>query len=112
MSDPICKNPDPNEEAPEFCRHCGNEIKEHDEFRAQPSMPPEVCEAFVHLRQKYPACDINLVVFTSEGRWCYMSKDSFQAVKFGNDVDVSILEKALDVVDNGVGFPAVFEFEG
>lgn len=73
-------------------------------------MPNELREAFIHLRNIYPTSDINLVVFSSEGRWCYMNKDSFQAVKFGNDVNVSKLEAALDAIDNAVGFPAVFEW--
>lgn len=53
----------------------------------------EIKTAFKYVKQFYP--EITIVVFNKEGRWQYMDED-FGSPTFNKDVDVSILEEAID----------------
>lgn len=68
-------------------------------------MPPQVRFALAHVREHFPK--VSMVVFSSDGRWQYMSRD-FDAPVFKKKIDVGILEDAVDSVEE---LPAVFEWE-
>lgn len=55
----------------------------------------EVRKAFKHVRDHYPT--VSMVVFTRRLKWCYMDED-FKAFDFDDNIDVSILEEAMDSV--------------
>ena len=66
----------------------------------------EVKEALDHVRSFYP--NVCIVVFNNEGMWQYMEAD-FTVPSFeGTEIDIRILEAALDSVTE---LPAVFEIE-
>jgi hypothetical protein len=66
-------------------------------------MTPQVLKAINHVKVFYPK--ICLVVFNTQGLWQYMD-ENFESSTFGDEVDVSILEEAVDSLDT---LPAVFE---
>ena len=66
-------------------------------------IPIPVRKALNHIRKYYP--DVCMVVFGSDSRWHYMT-NTFDAPKFGKEIDVSILEAAADCL---IDFPSVFE---
>lgn len=67
---------------------------------------PMLERAMKHVREHFP--HVCLVVFNREGQWQYMD-DSFDAPKFGDKINVSILEDAADEVYSKFPLPAVFE---
>ncbi len=70
--------------------------------------PYAVQKALQHVREHHPCADV--VLYNMDTRWTYMSGDSHDdPIKFGEEVDVSILEAAQNSVEN---FPAVFHFRG
>lgn len=66
-------------------------------------MTQQVEKALKHVKEYYP--DVTTVVFNKEGMWQYFT-DEFEAPKFGDEIDVNILEKAVDSLEE---FPAVFQ---
>lgn len=65
-------------------------------------MTVEIQKAIAHVSEHHPSLDI--VIFTHEGRWCYMDSE-FNPFVFNDKIDVSILEKALDSLPE---LPAIF----
>ena len=67
------------------------------------NMTAEVQIAIAHVKKHHPT--LKYVIFTNDCRWCYMDND-FEAFKFGPDINVSILEEAIDSLGE---LPRVFE---
>ena len=63
---------------------------------------PQLRAAMAHVKSIFPT--LHIVVFNLNGRWQYMDTD-FNAFKFDDRIDVSILEAASDSIDIT---PAVF----
>lgn len=60
-------------------------------------MTTEIKKAFSHVKSIFPT--LSIVIFSKDGRWCYMDED-FKAFNFtGTDIDVSTLEEASNSVD-------------
>lgn len=70
--------------------------------------PPAVAAALAHVRTFCP--DVVKVSFNSYGIWQYTTSNGV-CPEFPNEVDVGILEDAMDEVDNTVGFPASFSIQ-
>ena len=66
-------------------------------------MTPQVDKALKHVREYYP--DVTTVVFNKYATWQYFT-DEFKAPTFGNEIDVRILNEAVDSLDE---LPAVFQ---
>jgi hypothetical protein len=69
------------------------------------NLKKEIQLAFDEVRKFHP--EVCIVVFASDGRWQYMD-DNFKGPKFSKEINVSILEKASNSVNDGK--PHVFEF--
>lgn len=72
--------------------------------------PTAIIEAFNNVREHHP--EVVRVVFFFEdehcgGQWLYESADG-SAPTFGPDVDVSLLEAALDAAYEHRSFPAIY----
>ena len=65
-------------------------------------MTKEVRESLDHVREFHPK--VTHVVFNREGQWIYCD-DNFHTPQFCDDIDVGILEDAVDSVEV---FPSVF----
>lgn len=65
----------------------------------------QVVMAFEHVKRFYP--DLSLVVFDLQGRWVFMD-EYFRHIKFSDDFDTSLLEEALDSIQN---LPLVYQPE-
>lgn len=63
----------------------------------------EIITAINHVRSVFPQVDI--VIFTKEERWLYLSSSGY-VPKFDEKIDVSILEKAVDSIND---FPAIYQ---
>jgi hypothetical protein len=52
-----------------------------------------IAKAFDHVREHFP--NVAIVVYNREGLWQYMD-ENFKSFNFNDDIDVSILEDAVD----------------
>lgn len=59
-------------------------------------MNAKVKKALDHVRKYYP--NVTMVMFNKFGQWNYCD-DDFNAPKFGDEINQSILEDAADSVD-------------
>jgi hypothetical protein len=59
-------------------------------------MTKEVIRAFNHVKEFFP--DVAIVIYSKDLYWCYMDRD-FNVFSFtGKDINISILEEALDSI--------------
>ncbi len=63
---------------------------------------PELFIAFKEVKNHFPT--VSIVVFDREVKWCYMD-ENFNGFDFEDKIDVSILEEAIDSIEN---LPFVF----
>lgn len=59
--------------------------------------------ALEHVKRYYP--NVCMVAFSKDGTWQYMDED-FNAPKFGNEIDTSLLENAADSITS---FPYIYQ---
>lgn len=65
---------------------------------------PEIKRAFQHVQEFHP--QVCILIFTTDIRWRYLDIE-FNAPVFGEEIDTSILEEAIDTWNV---FPAIFEY--
>lgn len=66
----------------------------------------ELLRAILHVKQEYK--ELAIVVFSRDAKWCYMDED-FNAFKFSDNIDVSILQDAIDSVEHQFGLPFIYQ---
>jgi hypothetical protein len=69
------------------------------------NLPKFVLRAFVHLNEL--GYDARMVVFTKEAHWLFMD-ESGESLRFRGNVDISLLENAVDTLDT---LPAFYHYE-
>lgn len=70
----------------------------NEDYEPKQLVTNKVKKAFNHVKDRFPT--LSIVIFTKDQRWCYMDED-FSAFDFmSTDINVSILEEALDSIDN------------
>ena len=67
-------------------------------------MTKEALEALEHVKQYHP--EVDTVLFLKDGRWLYLDSENEYFPSFADEIDASILEKAIDSVDD---LPAIFQ---
>ena len=67
-------------------------------------MTKEVKKALKHVRQYHP--EVDTVIFLKDCRWLYLDSENGYFPSFTDEIDASILEKAIDSVDD---LPAIFQ---
>lgn len=70
-------------------------IRENIEIFLNGSITSELKKAIDHVKEFHPS--LSMVIFNKEGQWQYMGED-FESFKFGDKIDVSILEAASDSI--------------
>lgn len=71
-------------------------------------MIPELDEAIKHIENIIPDIKIKMVVINTEQQWLFFDEDYICPI-FPQNVDTSILEKALDAVYALHGFPYIYQ---
>ncbi len=67
--------------------------------------PAHVQRAFDHVKSIFP--EVVMVMYTPTMKWMYIDEDG-EAPAFNDQVDVSLLEDAVDSLDT---FPCIFHFD-
>lgn len=69
-------------------------------------IPQVILDAFNHVKEYYSA--VNMVVFNREGQWLFLDSD-FDSPSFGEEIDTTILDKAVDEAYKSFGLPYVYQ---
>lgn len=69
-------------------------------------IPKYVEAALAYVQVFHP--QVSMVVFNKEGRWLYMN-DCFDSPAFAMGIDSSVLQDAIDQVDDNGDLPAVYQ---
>ena len=67
-------------------------------------MTEQVVKAFNHVKQSFP--QLSMVIFTSDIRGHYLDAQGYPLNFAGKDIDVSILEEAIDSINK---FPCIYQ---
>jgi len=66
----------------------------------------KLIEAVLHVKDHFP--QLAIVIFTLQGKWCYMDED-FNIISFSDQINVSTLEDAMDSVEATFGLPFIYQ---